>query len=252
MVSTPSTLSDLLFARAQGTPATVSFLNAAGDVVQKLSYDELYRDSLRDAQRLLAAGLNPSKDIVITSFSDHESHIRLFWACCMGKLPSGQARSVLADSFSNPAGIPVSPIPPLHPDPSRQTLFFNHLQSLFHKPTLIATKQTISDVEKVAPGIKALSLADLRTQAIDATTEAAVYPARRISPDDTVCLMLTSGSTGNSKAVALRHSNLLSSVRGKSRHHGTTPRSQFLNWIAFDHVACVSEIHIHALELNAQ
>ncbi|KIP03659.1 hypothetical protein PHLGIDRAFT_229718 [Phlebiopsis gigantea 11061_1 CR5-6] len=232
MSSPPSTLSDLLHARSQGAPAAVSFLDADGAVVQTLSYDELYRASLRDAQRLLAAGLSPATDIVITSFPDHESHIRVFWACCM-------------------AGIPVCPIPPLHPDPSRQTLFFAHLQSLLNKPTLIATKQTIADVQAVAPDIKALSLADLGTQATDAATEAAVYPVRRIAPDDIVCLMLTSGSTGNSKAVALRHANLLSSVRGKSRHHGTTPRSRFLNWIAFDHVACVSEIHLHALELNA-
>lgn len=146
----------------------------------------------------------------------------------------------------------MCPIPPLHPDPSRQTLFFAHLQSLLNEPTLVATKQTIAAVQAVAPDIKALSLADLGAQATDAATEAAVYPARRSAPDDIVCLMLTSGSTGNSKAVALRHANLLSSVRGKSRHHGTTPRSRFLNWIAFDHVACVSEIHLHALELNAQ
>ena len=126
------------------------------------------------------------------------------------------------------------------------------MQNLFHKPTLIANKQTIADIKSVAPEVKSLSLADITTQAIDASTEVFVYPARRISPDDIVCFMLTSGSTGNSKAVALRHSNLLSSIRGKSKHHGTTPRSQFLNWIAFDHVACVTEIHLHALELNAQ
>lgn len=146
----------------------------------------------------------------------------------------------------------MSPIPPLHPDPSRQALFFNHLQTLFRRPTLIANKQTIAEIYNVAPDIKALSFTDLKSQAVDATTAASVFPARHVSPDDIVCLMLTSGSTGNSKAVALRHSNILSSVRGKSKHHGTTPRSQFLNWIAFDHVACVSEIHIHALELNAK
>lgn len=88
MVSTPSTLPELLLARAQGaSPATVSFLDAAGEVVQKFSYTELYNESLRDAQRLLAAGLRPDKDIVITSFPDHESHIRVFWACCFGRSP---------------------------------------------------------------------------------------------------------------------------------------------------------------------
>ncbi|EKM78142.1 hypothetical protein AGABI1DRAFT_61174 [Agaricus bisporus var. burnettii JB137-S8] len=63
--------------------------------------------------------------------------------------------------------------------------------------------------------------------------------------------MLTSGSTGNSKAVVLRHSNFLSSVRGKIKHHASSSSSRFLNWIAFDHVACVSEIHLQALLVDA-
>nr|WJZ49095.1 polyporic acid synthetase [Hapalopilus rutilans] len=229
MAATSSTLPELLLDRAQeANPATVSFLDATGNVVQKFTYAELYRQALQDAQRLLAAGLRPGKDIVITSFQDHESHIKLFWA-----------------------RHPCLPIPPLHPDPSRQTLFFNHLQNLLHRPTLIANTQTIAEIKAVAPDVKALSLTELKSQVIDPATESSVFPARTVSPDDIVCLMLTSGSTGNSKAVALRHSNLLSSIRGKIKHHGTTPRSQFLNWIAFDHVACVSEIHLHALELNA-
>ena len=88
MVSTPSTLPDLLRARSQGTSATVAFLDAVGAVIQKFSYAELYQDSVREAQRLLSAGLHPDRDIVIASFPDHESHIRLFWACCLGATSS--------------------------------------------------------------------------------------------------------------------------------------------------------------------
>lgn len=64
--------------------------------------------------------------------------------------------------------------------------------------------------------------------------------------------MLTSGSTGNSKAVCLSHGQILSSMRGKSIHHGTTEKDVFLNWIGLDHVANLVEIHLHAMSLAAQ
>ncbi|EKM53038.1 uncharacterized protein PHACADRAFT_259209 [Phanerochaete carnosa HHB-10118-sp] len=229
----PTTLPELLLIRAQeSTSAHIGYLDAEGTVQKELSYTDLYRDALKTSQLLVAYGLRPEADIVITYFEDHESHIRLFWACAL-------------------AGIPVCPLPPLHPDRSRQALFLNHLSSVFRRPTLIANKQTIADVRGVAPDLRALSFADIEHLSIDADTLASVYPSRPISPDDIVCLMLTSGSTGNSKAVALRHSNLLSSVRGKIKHHKTTSRSRFLNWIAFDHVACTSEVHLHALAAGA-
>lgn len=116
---------------------------------------------------------------------------------------------------------------------------------------MIATEQTIAEVKAINEGFKTLSLAEVESKAIGAETAGKVFPSRRISADDIAVFMLTSGSTGNSKAVALKHSNILSSVGGKIKHHGTTSKSVFLNWIAFDHVASVTEVHIQALAANA-
>nr|UVV38562.1 polyporic acid synthetase CorA [Terana caerulea] len=229
----PSTLPELLRTRAaeQSSAGFVSFLDAHGAVEKSVSYRELYLDAVVNAQKLLAAGLIAGTDIVITSFPDHESHLRVFWACAL-------------------AGIVVCPLPALHPDPSRQVLFFKHLQTLLKGPTLIAKESTIAEIHTLAPDVKALSLAHLEKLSPSPSAQRLVFPDRQVSPDEIVVLMLTSGSTGNSKAVALRHSNLLSSIRGKVKHHRSSPNSRFLNWIAFDHVACVSEVHLHALEVN--
>lgn len=229
--ATPLTLPELLQARAvsNGNPK-LTFLRADGTVSRALSYADLFDSASTYARRLLAAGLTKS-DIVLASFQDHESHINTFWACCL-------------------AGIPFCPLPALHPDPNRQVMLFNHLQLLFHKPTLIASKETVKGVLALVPDIKSLILEELPIA--DVNSSAHIFPTRRPSPKDTVCFMLTSGSTGNSKAVSLSHSNLLSSIRGKIDHHGTTAESRFLNWIAFDHVACVSEVHLQALEANAR
>jgi acyl-CoA synthetase (AMP-forming)/AMP-acid ligase II len=227
----PHTLPDLLRARAvvQNAPQ-LTFLGVDGSIFKSISYADLLDIATVYAGRLLAAGLTRS-DIVLAGFTDHVSQVYLFWACCL-------------------AGIPVCPLPALHPDPSRQSILFNHLQSLFHKPTLVASTETIKEVHSVVPELKALIPEELPV--LEASAFNRIFPARRPSPNDTVCFMLTSGSTGNSKAVLLRHSNLLASIRGKIRHHGTTAGSRFLNWISFDHVACVSEVHLHALEVNAR
>ena len=64
--------------------------------------------------------------------------------------------------------------------------------------------------------------------------------------------MLTSGSTGNAKAVCLRHDQINQSVRGKSQHLGLTNNDILLNWIGMNHVANLIEMHLHAMYLCAE
>jgi acyl-CoA synthetase (AMP-forming)/AMP-acid ligase II len=63
--------------------------------------------------------------------------------------------------------------------------------------------------------------------------------------------MLTSGSTSNPKAVCLKHGQLLAALKGKSLHHGTDRDDIFMNWIGLDHVANLTQIHLHAVSLVA-
>ncbi|KAF9446751.1 acetyl-CoA synthetase-like protein [Macrolepiota fuliginosa MF-IS2] len=228
------TLPDLLLDRSVSSTAGLSFLDNDGNVTQSISYTALYSAAQDYARRLLLSGIRPDgTNVIIASFESHHDHILLFWACCL-------------------AGVPFCPIPPLHPEESRRVLFLNHLQTLFSRPILIASDETISTVQGLVPSFEATSWShlDVLTPGHD-LRELPVYPKSEPQPDDVVCFMLTSGSTGNSKAVSLRHSNFLSCVRGKIRHHGSDSSSRFLNWIAFDHVACVSEIHLQALMANA-
>ena len=60
-------------------------------------------------------------------------------------------------------------------------------------------------------------------------------------------LMLTSGSTGNAKAVCLTHKQLFAAIRGKLSVMPLPQGSALLNWIALDHVASLVEIHLCAM-----
>ncbi|KAH7080424.1 acyl-protein synthetase [Paraphoma chrysanthemicola] len=63
-------------------------------------------------------------------------------------------------------------------------------------------------------------------------------------------LMMTSGSTGNAKAVRLSHKQVLAAISGKASVRPLRSDGAFLNWIGLDHVASLIEIHIQALWLG--
>jgi acyl-CoA synthetase (AMP-forming)/AMP-acid ligase II/thioesterase domain-containing protein len=67
---------------------------------------------------------------------------------------------------------------------------------------------------------------------------------------DLLMLMLTSGSTGNAKAVCFTHEQVLAAVAGKASIRVLPRDRPFLNWIGLDHVAGLLEIHLQALWLG--
>ncbi|KAF2683381.1 4-coumarate-CoA ligase 1 [Lentithecium fluviatile CBS 122367] len=62
--------------------------------------------------------------------------------------------------------------------------------------------------------------------------------------------MLTSGSTGNAKAVCFTREQVLAAVAGKASIRVLPRDRPFLNWIGLDHVAGLLEIHLQALWLG--
>ena len=198
--------------------------------VNEIGYKDLFRASKAKASLISQIpGLRKDK-VVLLHFDNHKQKIEWMWGTiCAGCIPAIST--------------------PLSGDPIQRETHLKHLKALLDDPVLfishrmaflcpevhILTFHAVEDLEKISEGSLS-SLPALTTQILD-------------RPD---ILMLTSGSTGNAKAVCLTVSQIISSVCGKSENWLTTSASVFLNWIGLDHVANLTEVHFHAMLLQAQ
>ncbi|KAG5730175.1 hypothetical protein E4T56_gene11710 [Termitomyces sp. T112] len=229
MLSLVTTIPALLEDRSRSSAGVIHFLDDHGKITSTLTFSQLFSAAQNVAKALISFGLKGGgRDIVVTNFANQKDHILLFWGCCF-------------------AGIPICPLPPLHPDESRRLLFLEHLQKLFHGPTFISDLSTLKAITELSPTSRTINVEILLGVSDPSVDLSQIYPRRQASPSEAVALMLTSGSTGHSKGVVLTNSNILSAIKGKALKHETRHSDVFLNWINFDHVANVTEIHLHAI-----
>ncbi|MCJ1331967.1 hypothetical protein MMC10_008659 [Thelotrema lepadinum] len=74
------------------------------------------------------------------------------------------------------------------------------------------------------------------------------FVTRQLPPlQSLAALMLTSGSTGNAKAVCLTHGQILTACEGKLSHMPLPQKAVVLNWIGLDHVGSLTELHLTAM-----
>ncbi|CZS94167.1 related to long-chain-fatty-acid CoA ligase FAA2 [Rhynchosporium agropyri] len=212
--------------------------NTSDDSVLKISYAQLYEQAVLRSKRLQAIEHFSLNTVTLLHVEDRLDCIYWFWAIVAA------------------GGVPCLSTP-LPRDPDRCERHVRSLQQLLQSPLIITTEALKSEF----PDIDGLRITT--TSAIDEISLPKIFPAPepdltkanheglRKKSEELAVLLLTSGSTGDSKAVSLSHHNLLSSVDGKIKIHGTTAKDTFLAWTGFDHVANLVEIHLHALKLDA-
>lgn len=144
--------------------------------------------------------------------------IPAFWACILG-------------------GYIPCPLVPIRNDAERWEKHLAHVNTLLDNPVFISTGKLLSELPA---SVSSVHLDTLRMS----IPNDHVHPATQ---SDAAILMLTSGSTGNSKAVELTHGNLLASMAGRCERQQLTPVDITFNWIAFDHVAALLESHMIGL-----
>jgi len=183
-----------------------------------------YPTLLYEAQCILgglrARGHLPGTKVALL-LAQARSFLPAWWACLLG-------------------GYIPCPLTTLRGDPSHWARHLAHVDRLLDQPLLITEG-------RFAQNLPLTHVVDL--DALRAGTRA--HHVQQSRSDDPAILMLTSGSTGDSKAVTLTHRNLLASMAGKAQRQALTAGDIALNWISFDHVAALLEVHLISLYVGA-
>lgn len=225
-ISSTRSIADLLLRAAEHHPES-GLLHQQGGTDSGASRFQSYPELIDEARRVLTGlrgrGLAP-QDKVVLLLERPQEFLPAFWACLLGGF------------------VPV-PMAPLGGDPERWAAQLGHVNALLDQPLIVTTEVLAAELPPVE-GLDVTPLAGLyAVEAAELLHEAA--------PEDTALLVLTSGSTGNSKAVRLTHANLLASMAAKNGYHRLGPDDVSLNWVSFDHVAALLECHLLPLSTGS-
>lgn len=168
--------------------------------------------------------------VILIHFSDHFDNIVWFWSVLYARcIPA--LSTPFAKSFN------------------QRVRHIMHLHTLLREPICMTRQNLIADFagQTVLKPHTVDNICGMSDTATASHHHAHTWPPST----DTALLMLTSGSTGDAKAVCLSHEQVLSSISGKASVMKVPEDSAFLNWIGLDHVAGMIEIHLHAIAVNA-
>jgi acyl-CoA synthetase (AMP-forming)/AMP-acid ligase II/thioesterase domain-containing protein/acyl carrier protein len=219
----------------------VSFSTVASKSIEsRVTYTELFDRACFDAPKIQRIKGIKSDAVVLLHFNTHEDGIRWFWAVVF-------------------AGLVPAISPPFTNNLDQRRKHMDHLSSLLKDPVVLTTEALVPQfldygklevfaVESLK-GSSNTSWVDLGNLEINSIRPS---PGMNKAPEDLAVLMLTSGSSGKAKAVCLRHGQIIPALNGKIAFHEITQEDRFLNWIGLDHVANLTEIHLHAMHAGLE
>ncbi|RYP33714.1 hypothetical protein DL767_004643 [Monosporascus sp. MG133] len=234
-------LQDLLRARAESDTARHLLVYSPGDTTNanKISYSRLYNEAKQASIVIQSLEQFQKGHPVLLYLDDHWDTILWFWAVLLANgLP------VLSPSFSNIE--------------EQRHKYIQGLSSLLESPICV-TRSRLLYLFGQTHGIKLFTIEWLLSRTMNPDSTTLVHDKGYVGGQEctekgatssVAMLMLTSGSTGSSKAALLTHKQILASVAGKSSARQLPLDKPFLNWIGLDHVGALVEIHLHALWLG--
>ncbi|GAB1317859.1 Thioesterase domain [Madurella fahalii] len=205
-------------------------LGSIASTPKRVSYNALYHESKKLSVRLSSLASFAEGRPVILHLDDHWDAVLWFWAVLLAN------------------GIPVLSSPLSNVGEHRE----KHLQGLsqlLESPICIVRAASLHLFEGGDHTLELYTVESLLSPKAVALRRSRKPKGRGINTS--AVLMLTSGSTGNAKAVCLSHKQLMASVSGKTSVRPPSPDASFFNWIGLDHVAGLVEIHLQALWLGA-
>ncbi|KAI1089147.1 acetyl-CoA synthetase-like protein [Rostrohypoxylon terebratum] len=228
-------LQDVLRVRAESLPTKHLLFYQLGGTSshpKRVSYRILYDEAKQNSLRIAAlVNFSPGKPVLV-HLEHHWDTILWVWAVILA------------------GGVPVLS-PPLSNVEEHREKHLQVLSQLLESPICITREASLHLFAGSNHTFHLHSIETLlqKPPTIRSGNKEAVK--KGVSNGDSLAmLMLTSGSSGNAKAVCLSHRQILAAVSGKASVRPLPSDGAFLNWIGLDHVASLIEIHIQALWLG--
>ena len=189
---------------------------------------ESYRALLERAQRILgglcSSGLSPG-DKVIFQLSEPYQFVGAFWACQLGgfvPVPIGEA--------------------PSYQEENAALAKLQQAWQRLDRPLVITKQSLVALIQRHGLGsggdpVRAVAIEDLEN---GESSE----PRREKRGSDLALLLLTSGSTGQPKAVMQDHRAILARSLAAQLSGGFTPDDATLNWLPMEHVGGILNCHV--------
>ncbi|KAI1179303.1 hypothetical protein F4777DRAFT_468289 [Nemania sp. FL0916] len=236
-------LPGLLIDCAQAWPSRSLLFYPPGNVTDpiEISYKDLYQNSRQKSALIRHLPQFKAERPVLLHLDDQQDAIIWFWAVLFAR------------------GVPVMSTP-LSSVQEHRNSHIHNLSTLLESPICItrakdahlferADNLHVYTVESLYDASKSNRIAQLSNSDVESAQNGEIHEIYE-GGHSLAMLMLTSGSTGNAKAVCLTHHQVLAAIRGKSVTRAVSSGRSFLNWIGLDHVASVVEIHLPALWLG--
>jgi acyl-CoA synthetase (AMP-forming)/AMP-acid ligase II/acyl carrier protein len=230
-MATFSILSDVLLER-RSTDRAVTFIEANDDH-RRLSYEQLYLNSLRVLHDLQASDLSAGDQLIIL-LKDNRTFVEAFWACVLGGI------------VPVPVAVGIS-------DEHRAKLLriFNRLERPYLFTTqadlerLLAYGKRNDMLESVNVVVKKTILAEQLQQHDSAGT---LHSPR---PDDIAFIQFSSGSTSEPKGVVLTHGNVVTNIKAITEAGAHTHNDVSLSWMPLTHDMGLVGFHLNMLSFGA-
>ncbi|MEU5778789.1 condensation domain-containing protein [Streptomyces venezuelae] len=225
-----TTLPEALHRAAATAEGGILLVDQQGEE-RELAYAALADDAGRVLGGLRAAGLTAG-DRALLQCPDHRDFLVAFWACVLGGI----------------VPVPLAPVSPAQDGPAVDRLA--GALELLGAPIVLTDTTTAAAVEEAAAHRSWTT--PVRIGVLDELRTAAPGTPHPADPDDVALLLLTSGSTGAPKAVALRHRNVLARCAATGAANGFGPDDVSFNWMPLDHVGGIVMFHVRDVYLGCR
>ncbi|HEU5078476.1 MAG TPA: AMP-binding protein [Opitutaceae bacterium] len=223
-------LVDLLVRAAQNGSRGLIHLSADG-TEKRQSYRALLSEAEVIATRLRDMGVKEG-DLVIFQLERSAEYFSALWACFVGGF----------------VAVPTS-LPPSYDHQHAAVTKLQNAWDVLGRPMILTSADRVEGLRALGRQNK---FADWTIQSVEALRNGNPGAARQNrDPRATAVLLLTSGSTGMPKAVALSDANLVQHAAGNAQANEFTADDISFNWMPLDHVGALVMFHLRDVFIAA-